>query len=188
MAQQSIALISAASALAGVVVTGTFALLKGRQERLDKQADRDEQRHVLHRAARRDVYAQLLTAYHEVDRQFGELYKTRPSTDANVRIPREQDIFAQVEVLIHTLREAAAAVALEGPTQASAAADDLCEASSLLLFACARIGVDHAGETDPLWSYSSSARDEARIALTRAHWKFIDCARAALGGDAPGFR
>jgi hypothetical protein len=57
MADQSIALISAASALAGVALAGGFTLLKGHQERTDKEADRDEQRRVMHRAARRDVYA-----------------------------------------------------------------------------------------------------------------------------------
>ncbi|WP_328503633.1 hypothetical protein OG828_36980 [Streptomyces sp. NBC_00457] len=63
MAEQSVALISAASALAGVVLTGGFALLKGRQERLDKQADRDVQRRVMHRESRREVYGQFISRY-----------------------------------------------------------------------------------------------------------------------------
>ncbi|MEV8046648.1 hypothetical protein AB0P02_22755 [Streptomyces griseoluteus] len=62
MSEQTVALISAASALSGVVLTGAFSLLKGRQERLSKEADRDEQRGIMHRDARRGVYAELLSS------------------------------------------------------------------------------------------------------------------------------
>ncbi|MFI8988704.1 hypothetical protein ACIG63_27470 [Streptomyces antimycoticus] len=187
MADQSIALISAASALAGVALTGGFTLLKGRQERTDKQADRDEQRRVMHRAARRDVYAELLTAYHEVDRNFREVAKTRPPADPTVPIPSGSDVAYQAEASINALRQAAAAVALEGPAEAGAAADKLCEACFSLLIAFAGLDVEHAGSSEPLWSYDSTERDEAQTEVSRACWAFIEQARATLGGDAPGF-
>jgi hypothetical protein len=184
MAEQSVALISAASALGGVVLTGAFALLRGRQERLDKQADRDEQRRVMHRESRRSVYAQLLSQYHEADRKLratGQLTPP-PSRDAQVA-----DELREAEESVVALYEAAAAVSLEGPEPVSAAADELTEACWSLLQVVADLYVDHAGSDERLWSLNSPDRDRSRIEVGRAKRSFVQRARSVIGGDFPGF-
>ncbi|WP_158756459.1 hypothetical protein [Streptomyces sp. NRRL S-475] len=184
MAEQSIALISAASALGGVVLTGAFALLKGRQERWDKQADRDEQRRVMHRASRRDVYAQLLTQYYEVDRKIETARRLRPTSTPDAQV---DDELLEAEASIRALREAASAVSLEGPQSVSAAADLLVEACWSMLTVLSDLHVDHAGSDQMLWALPSPERDQARIRLRQALDYFVVQARKALGGDSPGF-
>jgi 3-methyladenine DNA glycosylase AlkD len=184
MAEQSVALISAASALGGVVLTGAFALLKGRQERLDKQADRDEQRRVMHRESRRHVYAQLLSQYHDADRKLratGQL-KPLPSPDAQVA-----DEMLEAEESVIALYEVAAAVSLEGPEAVSAAADELVEACWSLWRVVDDLYVDHIGSGEPLWTLDSPERDRSRTEVGRAKRSFVQQARSVIGGDFPGF-
>lgn len=87
MAEQAIALIGAASALAGAALTGAFTLLQARLARVDKQIDREEQRRIMQRESRRIAYAQFMAAYHELDRSFTRVRRSVPGTSANDSIP-----------------------------------------------------------------------------------------------------
>ncbi|MET8077058.1 hypothetical protein [Streptomyces sp. NPDC005303] len=185
MAEQSIALIGAASALAGVALTGAFTLLKGRQDRLDRQLDRDEQRLMMHREARRAAYAVFLAAYHKVDRHFEEVKKVIPPLD-----PREQ-ICPQMpatESAIVELLEAGSTVALEGPAEMSAAAHDVVVACAALLEEFAQLLRDNVGTTTRLWALDSHSRDLALEKMDQACLAFTTSARRVLGGDDPGMR
>lgn len=165
MAEQAAALISAASVLAGVALTGTFTLLKGRQERLDKQLDRDEQRRIMHREARRDAYAQFLAAYHEVDRKFEQVKKIFPASDS------EQPVAPQlpaVEEAIIALKEAGSTVSLEGPPELSEAANRLCSACIALLHAFVVLSASNRGDSRRLWAYDSPDRDGAENEMDQA--------------------
>ncbi|MFI1394581.1 hypothetical protein [Streptomyces sp. NPDC020681] len=62
MVHAEVALISAGAALAGVAVSGGISLLRARQDRLDKQADREEQRRTQRLETRRAAYVAFLEA------------------------------------------------------------------------------------------------------------------------------
>ncbi|MFF6912892.1 hypothetical protein [Streptomyces sp. NPDC012466] len=185
MAEQSIALIGAASALAGAALAGVFTLLKGRQDRLDRQLDRNEQRLIMHREARRDAYARFLTAYHEVDRSFGEVRKAVPPPEPGLPVP---PALSGVEAAITALSEAGATVSLEGPVEMSLAAHDLVVACSSLLREFAQLAHDNIGSDTRLWAYDCRARDQAEEAMDHAFLAFTVSARKVVGGDAPGMQ
>jgi hypothetical protein len=185
MAEQSVALISAASALAGVTLTGAFTLLKGRQERLDKQLDRDEQRHIMHREARREAYVAFLTAYHEVERKFEEAGRIIPPPHDDEPIAPE---LPAAEASIMALKEAGATVALEGPPEMRTAADRVVSACWALLEELAQVNRDNVGQSQRLWLYDAPDRDETQAELDRAVLNFQEAARGVLGGNAPGLR
>ncbi|MEU3294567.1 hypothetical protein ABZ722_19680 [Streptomyces longwoodensis] len=185
MAEQSIALIGAASALAGVALTGAFTLLKGRQDRLDKQLDRDEQRLIMHREARRDAYACFLTAYHEVDRSFAEVRKVIPPPDLTMPVSPQMPA---TESAITALAEAGSTVSLEGPAEMSALAHDVVVACAALLREFAQLVHANAGSHTRLWAYDCPTRDQAEEAMDQAYSAFAESARKVLGGDAPGMR
>ncbi|MEU0075392.1 hypothetical protein ABZ027_38560 [Streptomyces sp. NPDC006332] len=184
MIEQSVALISAASALAGVAVTGGFTLLKGRQERLDKEIDREEQRRVMHREARRDAYSQFLSAYHETARGFQEVKKLVPPAHVDDPAGDEMD---DLEAAIIALQEAGSNVTLEGPPQVQFAADELVEACRDLNLEYTRLCAAKCGQTQRLYFYDSPDRDQADVRLRRAYRSFQEQARSALGGDSPGW-
>ncbi|MEV6577261.1 hypothetical protein AB0M92_03725 [Streptomyces sp. NPDC051582] len=183
MAEQAVALISAAGVLAGVALTGTFTLLKGRQERVDRQLDRDEQRLVMHREARRDAYAQFLTTYHEVDRRFAEVKKILPASNPDEPVASQ---LPAAEDAIIALKEAGSTVSLEGPPELSEAASRLCLACFALLLAYVSLGAAHRGDSRRLFAYDSPDRDEAEAEVDQAYAAFQGAARRVLGGDEPG--
>lgn len=186
MAEQSIALIGAGSALAGVLVTGVFALLQGRQNRLDKQMDRDEQRRLLHRQARKDAYAALLVAYHEVERSLEAVSKSR-SIAPGAAVP---PLFYTAESAVVALWEAGSAVSLEGPSEAAAAVKRLHDASVKYLGALAELAMEaEADDSDsPLWARESPARSATKAEFKQAYRSFVETARVVLGGNDPGLR
>ncbi|MFE5682685.1 hypothetical protein [Streptomyces sp. NPDC056512] len=186
MAEQGIALIGAGSALAGVLVTGVFTLLKGRQDRLDKQMDRDEQRRNMHREARKGAYASLLAAYYEVERKMGEVAKVRSGV-ASEPVALELPI---AEAAIVAIGEAASAVALEGPVDVAAEAQRLYRACFNLLAAYAVLANGGTGDEvgTRLWAYESPERDARQEEVKRSRLAFLESARAVLGGNDPGLR
>jgi hypothetical protein len=184
MAGESVALIGAASALAGVVVTGTFTLLKGRQERLDKSAERDEQRRIMHREARRSAYVEFLNASHVAERKLHELKKIYPAARPDdPPAPAMEDL----EAAIIALREAGSTVSVEGPAEMHMLADALVATYWDVFIQYARLFRSHHGESNYLFTYASPERDAAAQAMAGAQLDFELAARKFVGGDAPGW-
>ncbi|WP_042364067.1 hypothetical protein [Streptacidiphilus neutrinimicus] len=86
--------------------------MKRRQEHSDKQADRDEQRKMLHRKARKDAYSALLVAYAGFDEAINKVWLVQADTPTDDGIPAA---FHEAEQALLDLRPAVSAVALEGP-------------------------------------------------------------------------
>ncbi|MGW4757283.1 hypothetical protein [Streptomyces chartreusis] len=185
MVERAAALISAASALAGVALAGAFTLFKGRQDRLDKQLDRDEQRNVMQRQARREAYVAFLAAYHEVERKFVEVGDVIPPPHADDLVAPE---LPATEAAIMTLQQAGDAVALEGPPEMAPAADRVVSACWDALSEFARLIADKAGQAQRLCKYDYPSRDRAETERDLAAFAFQDAARGVLGGNTPGLR
>jgi hypothetical protein len=180
------ALIGAGSALAGVLVTGSFALLKGRQDRSEKQRDRDEQRRVMHRTTRRDVYLGLLTAYGDVEAQLERALLLTSSSLRGTDVPAE---FRDFDAAIRTIRAAVAVVTLEGPTSVSVAASAIPDACVAAFIGLGTAALDSNEDVmiTRLLPPSTPGRPNVLVALRDSRDAFIVAAREALGGNAPGF-
>lgn len=183
MTEPFIALVGAGSALAGVLVTSSFTLLKGRQERRDKQMDRDEQRQIMHREARRGAYAAFITAFHEADRKLNEVARTR-SGGSDEPVAHE---LPAAEMAIIALQEAGSAVSLEGPLAVATEARRVTRACFDLLATYAELSAS-AESGLMLWQCESPTRASDEAAVKQAHSAFVEAARAVLGGNAPGMR
>ncbi|MGW3586241.1 hypothetical protein ACWDM8_33520 [Streptomyces rubiginosohelvolus] len=185
MADRWIALVGAGSALAGVGVTGAFTLLKGRQETREKQRDRIEGRQMLHREARRDAYLEVVRASHEFDEYMDDVW-----LGLAVGLPDDppRPPWDDAEAAVKRLREAAAKVSIEGTSEVAEAAHDLWVSNYDALHDANRLSGENAGNTTDrlfvLADANGSTTESVRIA---ARGRFIAAARAALGGDAPGF-
>jgi hypothetical protein len=180
------ALIGAGSALAGVLVTGSFALLKGRQDRSEKQRDRDEQRRVMHRTTRRDVYLGLLTVYGDVEAQLERALLLKSSSLRGANVPAE---FRDFDAAIRTIRAAVAVVTLEGPTSVSVAASAVHDACLAAFLGLGNAALESSEDAliIRLIPPSTPGRPNLMDALRSSRDAFIAAAREALGGNAPGF-
>ncbi|MFI5644811.1 hypothetical protein [Kitasatospora sp. NPDC051705] len=176
------AVISAASALGGVGLTGLFGVLKSRQERLAQQMSVREERRSAHRLERRETYIRLMAAMKKVQRA-GHICRVAvpPSSDPLPQI--WQDYFEALEVLD---REAEY-VRLEGPPEVSDAARDLNSSAVRSYYVLETAAKAHLGAAQPLATLLSDEQmSNHREEITRLH-DFIASARRALGGEDPGF-
>ncbi|MFJ2749772.1 hypothetical protein [Streptomyces sp. NPDC087297] len=178
------AVIGAASALIGVALTGGFNLLKGRQDFRDKEADRREQRRVMHRTSRRDVYLEALRAYHVADREIQALLKIRPGATAE---DSGDPAYEETEAAILVLREACAAVILEGPDAVAEAAHGLWVSCLEVYAMVADVASSHYGSSSRIFMLMTDEQNEFESARHRARGQFIRVASEAIGGTAPNF-
>jgi hypothetical protein len=181
------ALIAAASVLGGVMLTSTFNMLKGRQERKDKEAEREEQRRILHRSARKEAYAALLTSYAEADVALDEFGLLRPSAHPATGLAPE---VVRAKNAVLAFRSAVAAVVLEGPAEVGNAARNLQSSCGICLTVRLIAVNDHPNSDMPVAQLMTPNvpgvvnQDQMR---QERHDAFVAAAREALGGDAPGF-
>lgn len=181
------AVIAAVSALGGVFITSAFTLLKGRQERKDKRDDRDEQRKILHRAARKEAYAALLTSYAAVDAALEEFSLLSPSALPDTGLAPE---VVTAKNVVLALRSAVAAVVLEGPSEVGNAAQELENACDVCLTVRLLAVAQNPNSDESVYSLAKPIapgvvnQDRRRLENLRL---FITAAREALGGDAPKF-
>ncbi|MEU8742978.1 hypothetical protein AB0C39_04945 [Streptomyces parvulus] len=178
------AVIGAGGALLGVALTGGFSLLRGRQEFRDKEAERHEQRKIMHREARREAYLDVLRKYHEVDRKIDALWKTRPSSHPDAPV---DSIILEVDTAILDLREACANVILEGPDSVAQSAHNLWTACDAVSTVATEISVAHYGSDQYLFMLITDEQSAAEAARHSARGEFIRAASNAIGGRAPGF-
>ncbi|HET6356154.1 hypothetical protein [Streptomyces sp.] len=177
------AVIGAGGALLGVFLTGSFALLKGRQDNSEKERDRVEQRRLVQREARRDAYLRFLSIYHEADKKIVALWKTRPdASDAQQVKPEVLEAIDAAEAV----REAATEVALEGPAEARTAAYDLYRVVLRSATNLAALNVDHAGSEQLMFQLGDGFNNEWELERHTVHRSFISVASKVVGGEAPG--
>lgn len=109
--------IGAGAVIAGATLTGGFTLLKGRQERAEKERERLEQRVVRHREIRRDAYVALLSKTQEMDELIAE-YSNR---GLEARAEYRERLGAAETKLYQCL----AVVQMEGPAEVARCAKKL---------------------------------------------------------------
>ncbi|MFI5986362.1 hypothetical protein ACIBEA_36565 [Streptomyces sp. NPDC051555] len=178
------AAIGAGSALIGVALTGGFNLLKGRQDFREKEAERREQRRVMHRTTRRDVYLEALRAYHAADREIQDLLRAYPGIAPDA--PADP-AFGETEAAILVLREACAAVVLEGPDLVSEAAHNVWTSCLDVYTTAADVSNSNPGSTSRIFMLMTDEQSEVEYARHHARGQFIRAASDAIGGRAPNF-
>ncbi|WP_329336724.1 hypothetical protein OG866_20680 [Streptomyces sp. NBC_00663] len=178
------AAIGAGGALLGVALTGGFNLLRGRQEFRDKEAERSEQRKIMHREARREAYLDVLRKYHEADRKIQELWKIRPGPDSEVPV---DPIVLETDAAILDLREACANVILEGPDEVARAAHGLWTACEEVSTVTNEIAFANHGSDQRLFQLAADEQSALEAERHSARGQFMRAASDAIGGRAPGF-
>lgn len=103
--------------MVGAGLTGGFTLLKGRQERVDKERDRLEQRTSRHREIRRDAYIALLSDAKSVDSLQRDFSPSNP-------LPRTEYL-RELTAATDQLYQSLLIVRIEGPDEVAAAAQEL---------------------------------------------------------------
>jgi len=177
------AVIGAAGVLAGGLLTGGFTLLKGQQDRRERDLDRIEQRRVLHRNTRRAAYLDFLNAYSDLDHSIDGLWLQVPPADV-ASTPAE---FAEYDRLESALLKAEAALALEGPPEVAVAARSVAEAFGGEGRAVANLLRRHVGTQQMPLNVALPSERETTAIRERSFVTFLEEARRALGGDAPAF-
>ncbi|MFE9381104.1 hypothetical protein [Streptomyces sp. NPDC006855] len=109
-------LVGAGAVVVGAGLTGGFTLLKGRQERTDKERDRLEQRITRHREIRREAYLQLLDCAQKLSLCQGRFVGVDGLPD---------DLQAELGSAMRDLSRSLLVVRMEGPVEVAAAARDL---------------------------------------------------------------
>ncbi|TJZ41450.1 hypothetical protein FCH28_37075 [Streptomyces piniterrae] len=174
-------IIGSASALLGTTATGYFGLRQGWQNSYEKERDRESQRWLVHREARRAACSKLVSKHYEFDKFVEELWSSRPGEN--------RQIIADTEVTVASLLELVTLVQLEGPPSVGNAAESL-----------GRADQEVATELQEL-SYQATRRDDDRslseITLPEVREvedidslrkgkleEFIHAARQAIGGES----
>ncbi|WP_143094603.1 hypothetical protein [Streptacidiphilus jiangxiensis] len=178
------AVISAASALGGLALTGLFGALKGRQERLAQaQADRSRsERRAGHRLERREALH-----LHDGCREEGAIVgntRRQAALPTALSWPRIwEDYFPALEAP----ESEAEYVRLEGPPEVSDAARELNNAALEAHRGMEAAARAHLGTAEVLVKLISDEQLALHAAEVVALREFIARARRALGGDDPGF-
>ena len=165
-------------------MAGGFSLLKGRQDRAEKDRDRHESRRVLHRSTRRDAYLEFLNAYGEIDHVLTELWMLQPPETRETQAPSE---FRDMDRAYGVLRKAQAVVALEGPQAVAAVAHVVVLAVREEHKAITEVCFRHVGDSEVAITLATVAERGTEANRHRVHGELLGTARHALGGDAPDF-
>lgn len=175
--------IGAAGALLGVGLTGGFTLLQGRQNQLERDRDRDVQRQRVHQETRRAAYLHLLAVHHETAQKLEAAWVSSPaaSQQAGVDTP-----LSKAETAVISLEAAVADVLLEGPPNVAEAAQAMLDACQELIFVMFSIRTAHPGSEEGLYNLASRSQEECDEERSETRRRFIQAARAAVGGNTPG--
>ncbi|MEV3848132.1 hypothetical protein AB0J30_15210 [Streptomyces microflavus] len=110
-------LVGAGAVVVGAGLTGGFTLLKGRQERTDKERDRLEQRITRHREIRREAYLSLLNNAEAVDTLQRDFTMSEEGSPEEFR--------SELDTASARLHQSLLVVRMEGPSEVADAAQEL---------------------------------------------------------------
>ncbi|GFE38490.1 hypothetical protein Stube_31630 [Streptomyces tubercidicus] len=165
----------------GTSATGFFTLRQGWQNSYEKERDREAQRWLVHREARRGAYSKLVSKHYEFDKLVEALWKSRSSENPQ--------LISDTEAVVSSLLELVTLVQLEGPPSVGLAAESLGSADQdvatelqELSFQSRRQGFDR-----PLDAITGQVvRDIENLDAERGGKleNFIHAARQAIGGES----